>query len=135
MSARLEFSTTHRYVSQEDAITVPITLRAGVRSLEVVAKLDTGSDFCIFERRCADVLRLDLEAASLQRFRTATGVFTAFARQVQICTFDAEFISTVYFAEDPDFSKNIVGRHGWLDRFRVGIIDHDQLLYLNDYDS
>jgi hypothetical protein len=27
-----------------------------------------------------------------------------------------------------------MGRHGWLDRLNVGIVDHDQLLYAGIYD-
>jgi hypothetical protein len=31
--------------------------------------------------------------------------------------------------------RNFLGRSGWLDRLRIGIIDYDHLLYLSTYDS
>jgi hypothetical protein len=135
VAVSIEFSVTHRYASDEDAITVPVTLRAGTSSVDVAAKVDTGAAFCIFERRFGEVIGLDIEAGRLQRFRTATGSFNAYEHQVEIRTFKIEFSSIVYFAEDPEFGVNVLGRKGWLDRLRVGIVDHDQILYLNTYDS
>jgi len=43
--------------------------------------------------------------------------------------------STVYFFTDPSIRKNVLGRQGWLDRIRLGLIDHDQELYLAAYDE
>jgi hypothetical protein len=33
------------------------------------------------------------------------------------------------------FSRNFVGRSGWLDRLRVGIIDYDRMLFVGPYQS
>ncbi len=40
----------------------------------------------------------------------------------------------VYFFADEHISKNLLGRTGWLDRVRLGIVDYDQQLYLAEYD-
>jgi hypothetical protein len=40
----------------------------------------------------------------------------------------------VFFFADANIVKNVLGRHGWLDRLNVGIVDHDQLLYAGAYD-
>jgi hypothetical protein len=36
---------------------------------------------------------------------------------------------------DPAIKKNLLGRTGWLNRIRLGIVDHDRELYLAPYDS
>jgi len=41
----------------------------------------------------------------------------------------------VFFFADSDIVKNVLGRHGWLDRLNVGIVDHEQLLYIGGYDA
>jgi hypothetical protein len=40
----------------------------------------------------------------------------------------------VYFFADQRIGKNLLGRVGWLDRVRLGVADHDHLLYLAAYD-
>lgn len=39
----------------------------------------------------------------------------------------------VYFAADDYFPRNLLGRHGWLDQVRVGVIDYEGLLFLSRY--
>ena len=51
MSISLDFATSHNYIEASDGINVPITLRIGKRSVELLAKLDTGAEHCIFERQ------------------------------------------------------------------------------------
>ena len=104
MSRSLKFEVSHRYESA-DGIEVPIELRVGNQKVELIARLDTGAAQCIFERRYAEELALDVESGRPQRFRTMTGTFVAY------------------------------GQSGWLDRLRIGIIDYDRLLLLSGYDS
>jgi hypothetical protein len=40
-----------------------------------------------------------------------------------------------FFFADAEIEKNVLGRHGWLDRVRIGIVDHDQVLYAPGYDE
>ena len=42
--------------------------------------------------------------------------------------------SMVYFFADPSIVKNVLGRVGWLDRVRLGLIDHESEIYLAPYD-
>jgi hypothetical protein len=63
------------------------------------------------------------------------GSFVAFKHEVILHTLGIEFSSVVFFAEDPEFTRNFVGRAGWLDRLRIGIIDYDRMLFLSAYDS
>jgi hypothetical protein len=39
----------------------------------------------------------------------------------------------VYFFADERINKNLLGRTGWLDRIRLGLIDHDCELYVAAY--
>ena len=41
----------------------------------------------------------------------------------------------VYFAAPADFSRSVVGRSGWLQHFRLGLIDYDTMLLLSHYDD
>jgi len=50
--------------------------------VDLLAKLDTGSTYCVFNRSCADLLRLDLYSGISQRIRTATGAFQTYGHEV-----------------------------------------------------
>ena len=99
------------------------------------AKLDTGSDLCVFNRIYADLLNLELESGTAQSIRTASGSFLTYGHELKISVKDLEWEATVYFAEPADFPVNVVGRKGFLDHLRLGVIDYDQVLYLADYNS
>jgi hypothetical protein len=135
MPVSLEFDTTHQYTDAEDGIQVPIALAIGRQSVELLAKLDTGAAHCIFERKYAEILGLDVESGRLQRFRTVTGSFAAYQHEVTIQTLGIEFPAAVFFAQDPTFSRNFLGRSGWLDQLRIGIVDYDRMLFVGPYQS
>lgn len=135
MPVSLEFDTTHGYTDAKDGIHVPITLAIGRQSVELVARMDTGAAHCIFERKYGEMLGLDVESGRLQCFRTVAGSFSAYEHEVTIQTLGIEFPAVVYFAQDSDFSRNFLGRSGWLDRLRVGIIDYDRMLFVGPYQS
>ena len=101
----------------------------------MLAKVDTGAAYCIFERRYGEELGLDVESGRAQRFRTMAGSFVAYEHEVTIQTLGVEFSAGVFFAQDTAFARNFLGRSGWLDRVRVGIVDYDRLLFLRSYDS
>lgn len=134
MPLSLNFDVSHRYASA-DGIEIPIELRVVNQRVELIARLDTGAAYCIFERRYAEELGLEVESGRPQRFRTVAGSFVAHEHAVTLRTLGIEFSAVVYFAQDSAFNRNFVGRSGWLDRFRIGIIDYDRSLFLSAYDS
>ncbi|HEV3202078.1 MAG TPA: hypothetical protein VGZ73_29470 [Bryobacteraceae bacterium] len=67
-------------------------------------------------------------------FSTATGRVQAFGHMVTLTVLNIEFESMVYFFADERINKNLLGRIGWLDRVRFGLVDHDEELYLAPYD-
>jgi hypothetical protein len=131
----MEFSFSHHYGSSAEGIEVPVTLGNGGQSVDLIAKLDTGAAHCIFERRYAEILGINPESGRLQRFRTATGSFAAYEHEVDLQVLGIAFSTTVFFAQNPVFTRKFLGRAGWLDRLRLAIVDYDRNLYLSAYDS
>jgi hypothetical protein len=39
-----------------------------------------------------------------------------------------------YFFRDPEIHRNLLGRSGWLDRVKLGIVDYDSTVYIAPYD-
>jgi hypothetical protein len=48
-------------------------------------------------------------------------------------TLGLEFDSVVYFAADYGLSRNLLGREGWLQKVRLGIVDYETTIYLSPY--
>jgi hypothetical protein len=131
----LDFSHRHSY-SSFPAITVPVVLTSAVNaSIDFQAKVDTGSTYCIFERRYAEWLDLNLISGILTRIETPTGSFYCYGHELTLSVFEIEWQAVVYFAEHHAFRPSVVGRVGFLDRLKVGIVDYEQLLYLGLYDE
>jgi hypothetical protein len=72
------------------------------------------------------MLNLNIEAGEPKTFRTANGRIDTFGHIVTVETLDLNFESMVYFFADAAIKKNLLGRLGWLDRVRFGLIEHDQ---------
>ncbi len=134
MPILIEFAASCHYAS-ENGIEIPTELSVGNENVALIATLDTGAAHCIFERRYGEELGLDVEAGRTQRFRTMAGFFVAYEHEVTIHTLGIEFPAAVFFAQDAGFTRNFLGRSGWLNRLRIGIIDYDRLLLLSGYES
>jgi predicted aspartyl protease len=132
----MSFDQSYDYASDEDqAIQVPVLLSANDQSHRVLAKLDTGADFCVFERVWAERLGFDVESGERKIFRTLSGDVWAYAHRVTMETRGIEFESDVYFARDSSVKRNLLGRNGWLDRLRIGIVHYDRKVFLSPYGS
>ena len=131
---QIDFTTIHSYSSEREGISVPVVLKAGENSVRLAASVDTGETFCIVRNELADALGLDPANATLKRFRTANSSFEAFGHEVEISVLGVTTVSTVYFFADASI-KNVLRRVGWLDRVRLGLVDHDTTMYLAPYDT
>ena len=131
---RLEFSRHLRYLDDAAGITLPITSRSGVETIALFAAIDTGAAHCLFERTHGDLLGLEIESGEPKSFATATGRVETFGHVVSMDSLGIQFESTVYFFANPGIRKNLLGRVGWLDRIRLGLVDYDQMLYLAQYE-
>ena len=88
----------------------------------------------MFERGQGEILGLDIESGERKFFSTVTGRVDTFGHVVQIETLGVLVDSMVYFFADEAITKSVLGRTGWLDRIRLGIVDYDRTLYLAAYD-
>jgi hypothetical protein len=109
-------------------------LKLSGKTVSLTAKIDTGADHCIFERRFGEELGLKIEDGIKQRFSTATGTFLAYGHNVALITEGLEFDSYIFFYENENQTTNVLGRFGWLDRIVLGLIDYEGKLFLNRYE-
>lgn len=133
MTESIEFDAVHRYTQFEQGITVRAVLRSAGFEVLADAKIDTGSSFCIFERHLGESLGLHIEDGLSVLIGTATGAFRAYGHEVELETLGITTVSTVYFAESEFFDRNVLGRLGWLDRVKLGLIDSEGILYLSSH--
>src|SRR5436190_7492785 len=96
-----------------------------------MAKIDTGSSFCIFSREYGEQLGIKIEEGFLKKFLTPTGSFRAYGHWVMLVVDRFEFDSQVFFAEKDGLSPNVLGRQGWLDRIQLAIIDYKGQLFVS----
>ena len=132
MTHQLSFKVSYDYDSRAVDINVPVTLRSGALTWEATAKLDPGSTFCVFQRLIGERLGFDIERGLPERIGSVRGSFLAYGHEVTLIVLDIEIVATVYFAADPHFPINALGRVGWLDRVRLGLVDYDCRLYLSE---
>jgi hypothetical protein len=136
LATTVTFLRSHDYSAQRDSgITIPITLTAGGKSVRLHAKLDTGASICIFERAYGEELGLKIEDCRPIHVRTANSEFKVYGHDATIACFDWQFDSFVFFAATTEIQRNVLGRQGWLQQFRVGLVDYDSVLYLSRYDQ
>lgn len=135
MAYEIEFEKFIQYDAGQAGISLPVELRLGNDSIIFDAKIDTGSSFCGFERRYGEAIGLEIETGLRNRVGTATGSFLVFGHEITLGIDEYEFDAMVYFAEDENFKRNVLGRRGAIENLKIGIIDYDGKLYLSRYES
>ena len=130
MNYQLNFSDLIEYDTTKAGITLDIELKFGGAAQTVSAKLDTGSTDCIFARAVGESLGLPIENGKPASIGTATGTFRAYLHEVTLSVLDFDFEVYVYFAEDENFKRNVLGRTGFLDRVVLGLVDYEGKLFL-----
>lgn len=132
----LAFAFDYDYSASRLGIQIPIRMwLRPERKVQLSAKVDTGAEYCVFERAYAERLGINVEKGDSKRMATATSHFDTFGHTLTLACFDWEVESMVYFAADEGFRRNVVGLNGWLDRFRFGLVHQDSRLYLSHYDD
>ncbi len=131
----LPFDYSHHYPDHPDGILIPVSLESGQIFHKTFASVDPGASVCLFSREISEILGLDIEQGLYKRLGTLTGGLDAFGHEVSIQTFDIALSSTVYFARDYHLPRNLLGRTGWLNKLRFGLVEYDRLIYLSRYDG
>jgi hypothetical protein len=131
----LSFRTRYAYKASDQGVSVPVALSAGPETVQLFAKIDTGADYCLFERGYAEALLLEVERGTSSDFSTAAGEFHAYGHELTLAALGVEVHALVYFFENPNIRKNVLGRNGWLNRVRLGLVDYDSLVYVSAHDE
>ncbi len=131
----VSFDKVLEYNTLKTGITVLVVLQDGDKTVDFEAKVDTGATHCVFERKHAERLGIDVESGEPIHFITAAGNFDAYAHDVVLSVLEIETYTRVCFAKEESFTRNVLGRHGWLDRVKLGLIDYEGKLLLSAYEK
>ena len=112
MNHQLNFVVKYIYKSLDIGITLKTTLHSGSSSTICDAKIDTGSEFCLFARELGELLDLEIETGFEKKLITLSGGLKAFGHYVELETLGLKFDSFVYFAQDYSLNRNLLGRQG-----------------------
>lgn len=133
MSIQLSFTEQLEYDDNPAGITIFVSLGYGEKNLRIEAKVDPGTEVCLFTHDVARRFGIQIETGIPITLHTLTGPLEAFGHEVTLQTCDMVFQSVVYFAKYPNLPRNILGRQGWLRKLKLAVIDYDNLLYLSAY--
>ncbi len=131
----ITFNIRYEYNTLETGITVPAVLRLNGKTIYSDAKVDTVAQVCVFQREIGELLDVNVESGHRITLSSLGGSLIAFGHPVTLSTFDLEFDSVVYFAEDYNLPRNLLGREGWLQKIRLAVVDYDSEIYLSSYDG
>jgi len=135
MATQLSFTEELDYDDDPFGITIPVMLSYGATDILVSAKVDTGAQVCLFSHEDGLKLGIPIEQGLFTKLDSLGGPLEAFGHEVTIQTGELAFHSLAFFAKYPGLPRNVLGRQGWLRNLRMAVIDYDNLLYLNVYDS
>ena len=131
MNHQLNFVVKHIYDSTKVGITIKTTLRRNDLFVSVNAKIDTGSEFCLFGREYGEALDIEIETGYPKNLSTLAGNLRAFGHYVELETVGLKFDSLVYFAQDYSLKRNLLGRQGWLQLIKFGLDDYASEIYIS----
>ena len=135
MDHSLKFQRKTDYPDATIGITVSIDIRHGSEQVSLDAKVDTGAECCLFQRSYGEILGLSIAEGERIELATVNSRLVAFGHDIVMNVVGIEYQLTAYFYEDEHLTRTVLGRRGWLQQTRVGIIDYDRTLFLSHYDS
>lgn len=112
MPTAITFAEIWHYPDDSAGITIPTLLGYGNRIVTATAKIDTGAEFCLFDRDYGERLGLPIEEGILLSLETLTGALEAFGHEVTIQTLGLTFQSVIYFSRHAGLPRNLLGRNG-----------------------
>ena len=128
---QLSFQTKAEFKSLETGITIKAILRLGNIEFATRAKVDTGSDICIFRREIGEYLEIEIETGFEKKLITLSGGLTAYGHYVELETLGLKFDTMVYFAAGYSLQRNLLGRQGWLQLIKFGLDDYASEIYIS----
>lgn len=135
MAIILNFRRSYDYSpSNREGIQVPVELALNGRAVRLLAKVDTGASFCIFQRAYAEQLGIAVERGQHTVVSTANSSFDVYGHDLTMSCFEWQINLMAYFPRE-EIRRNVLGRAGWIQQFKVAIIDHDSLLHISHYND
>ncbi len=128
---QLNFQKKAEFKSLDTGITIKAILRLGEIEFVSRAKVDTGSEICIFRREIGEHLEIDIESGFKKKLITLSGGLSAFGHGIQLETLGLTFDTFVYFAADYSIKRNLLGRQGWLQLIKLGLDDYKSEIYIS----
>ena len=100
---------------------IPVELFYKDKSIRTLALIDSGADFCIFNREIEELLGLDKEGGKCEKFGGITGdKAMAFFHDLQISIGGQKFDINCGFSDGINkFGHGILGQKGFFDLFKV----------------
>jgi hypothetical protein len=136
MAHKLLFSSRLSIGQDETGLLVPITVSISNHEVKLEAYLDTGAKYCVFPRWMGEDLGIQVEAGLETDLTTGGGPMPTYLHYVTLYIGDLAFDDVpVCFAKFPEFARCLLGRGGWLQSLRIGLVVYDGHLYLNSYDE
>ncbi len=131
MPHQLSFQIKYHFTEIDGGITIPAGLMADNYTLVCEAKIDSGAEYCLFQRELAERLNLDVESGIPVRLKTLAGSLTAYGHSITLETLGLAFESTVLFTAGYGTKRNILGRNGWLNNLHLALTMDDEMVYLS----
>lgn len=135
MAYQQTYRIYHSYNTRASGIEIQAMLKLGDETVYTEAKVDPGAQVCLFRREHGEMLGLAIESGQRIVLDSLAGTLVAYGHSVTLETLGLEFDSVIYFAERYGLRRNLLGREGWLQKIRLGIVDYDAALYLSPYDE
>lgn len=130
MEFHLSFPVRRRFLATEAGIQIPCSLKRNDAVVSLYAKVDPGSEYCLFRRETAEDLQIEVEDGFPVGLSTLAGSFTAYAHTVVLETYGIQFELVVLFNPARNTTRNILGRIGWLNNLHLGLTMDDETIYL-----
>ncbi len=100
---------------------IPVELFHNNKNVRTLALIDSGADFCIFNREIEELLGLDKEGGNCESFGGITGEKAlAFFHKLQISVGGIKFDTYCGFSDGINkFGHGILGQRGFFDLYKV----------------
>ncbi len=136
MTYRLEFSTLLKIALDENGLIVPLTISAPIKDRQIQAYFDSGATYTVLPRWLGDDLGFDVESGTPTNLRTGSGVMQTYLHYTTFFLGELSFGDVpVCIAKYHDFNRCLLGREGWLQAVRFGLVTYDNQMYLSLYDE
>ncbi len=130
MATQLVFPISRRFHTTELGLEIPCILERNAVQVKVSAKVDPGSEYCLFSREAADELGIDVLDGPPVRLSTLAGGLTANSHWLTLHTLGVRFESLVLFHPAYGTGRNILGRRGWLNNLHMALTMDDEMIHL-----